>query len=43
MILCTFSGGPKGHIEFDGIKHVLRTILPVFFIKLQTSLEMECN
>ena len=36
-IIARFQGGPNaGHtLEFDGIKHVLRTIPSEFFIKTQ--------
>jgi adenylosuccinate synthase len=44
MIYSPFQGPNAGHtLEFDGIKHVLRTIHPVFFTKLQTSLETGSN
>jgi adenylosuccinate synthase len=42
-IIARFQGGPNaGHtLEFDGIKHVLRTIPSGIFHKTTTSLETE--
>jgi adenylosuccinate synthase len=45
MILCSFSRGPNaGHtLEFDGIKHVLRTIPSGIFIKHVNYWKWCCN